>query len=187
QIDSVPASEPEPEPEPEPEEEPVDDIAEEDAAPEPEPEPEPEPQTFDSAVQKATQMIPAIENILKKDGSDRDYSAEIKLFKTLRSLSESLPENDKKEFLQSRTRVMLDYLISKLEGRPGLLKTSKALRKSGALVDYVQEEDVDTNYSQDELARIVVTDMKALSGFLEEDDLVIALNKLADNFLGSQE
>lgn len=150
-------------------------------------EPEPEPQTFDSAVQKATQMIPAIENILKQDGSERDYSAEIKLFKTLRSLSESLPENDKKEFLQSRTRVMLDYLISKLEGRPGLLQTSKALRKSGALVDYVQEEDVDTNYSQDELARIVVTDMKALAGFLEEDDLVIALNKLADNFLNGQE
>ncbi len=162
-------------------------VEEEAAAPEPEAEPEPEPPTFDSAVQKATEMIPAIENILKKDGSDRDYSAEIKLFKTLRALSESLPESERKEFLQSRTRVTLDYLISKLEGRPGLLKTSHALRKSGALSDFVQEEDVNTDYSQDELARIVVTDMKALAGFLEEDDLVIALNKLADNFLGSQE
>jgi tetratricopeptide (TPR) repeat protein len=171
-------TEPEPEPEPEVEEEPV-----EESEPESEPEPEPEPPTFDSAVQKATEMIPAIENILKKDGSDRDYSAEIKLFKTLRALSESLPENERKEFLQSRTRVTLDYLIAKLEGRPGLLKTSHALRKSGALTDYVQEEDVNTDYSQDELARIVVTDMKALAGFLEEDDLVVALNKLADSFL----
>lgn len=180
----------------EPEEEPVQEPAQEDAAEqfadeEPveqteitiEPEPEPEPPTFDSAVQKATEMIPAIENILKKDGSDRDYSAEIKLFKTLRDLSESLPENERKVFLQSRTRVTLDYLIAKLEGRPGLLKTSHALRKSGALTDYVQEKDVNTDYSQDELARIVVTDMKALAGFLEEDDLVIALNKVADSFL----
>lgn len=191
----APASEPvveeEPEPEPEPEPVPEEDVTEqfagEETEPEPEAEPEPEPPTFDSAVQKATQMIPAIENILKKDGSDRDYSAEIKLFKTLRSLSESLPESERKEFLQSRTRVTLDYLISKLEGRPGLLKTSHALRKSGALSDYVKEEDVSADYSQDELARIVVTDMKALAGFLEEDDLVVALNKLADNFLGSQE
>ena len=89
--------------------------------------------------------------------------------------------------MQSRTRVTLDYLISKLEGRPGLLETSKALRKSGALVDYVKEEDVDTDYTQDELARIVVTDMKALAGFLEEDDLVIALNKVADAFLNGQD
>ncbi|MEE3410435.1 MAG: tetratricopeptide repeat protein [Treponema sp.] len=191
----APASEPvveeEPEPEPKPEPVPEEDVTEqfagEGSEPEPEAEPEPEPPTFDSAVQKATQMIPAIENILKKDGSDRDYSAEIKLFKTLRSLSESLPESERKEFLQSRTRVTLDYLISKLEGRPGLLKTSHALRKSGALSDYVKEEDVSADYSQDELARIVVTDMKALAGFLEEDDLVVALNKLADNFLDSQE
>lgn len=180
-------TEPEPEPEEDTvaEEEIVEEPVEEEA--EPEPEPEPEPPTFDSAVKKATEMIPAIENILKKDGSERDFSAEIKLFKTLRDLSESLPEQDRKGFMQSRTRVTLDYLISKLEGRPGLLETSKALRKSGALLDYVQEEDVDTDYSQDELARIVVTDMKALAGFLEEDDLVIALNKVADSFLNGQD
>ena len=109
------------------------------------------------------------------------------MFKALRALSESLPPEDRREFLQSRTRVSLDYLISKLEGRPGLLKTSAALRKSGELSDCVKEEDVDTDYTFDELARIVVTDMKALSGFLEEDDLVVALNKLADNFLNGHE
>ena len=128
-------------------------------------------------------MIPAIENILKQESSARDYSSEIKMFKSLRALSESLPEAQRREFLQSRTRVTLDYLISKLEGRPGLIKTSAALRKSGALADCVKEEDVKTDYSQDELAKIVVTDMKALSGYLEEDDLVIALNKLADSVL----
>ena len=154
---------------------------------EPEPEPEPEPQGFGSAAEKAAAMIPAIENILRQERSQRDFSSEIKMFKALRGLSDSLPEEERRGFLQSRTRVSLDYLISKLEGRPGLLKTSAALRKSGELLDFVQEEDVNTDYSLDELAKIVVTDMKALSGFLEEDDLVIALNNLADNFLNGQE
>lgn len=183
QTEEESVEEPQVEPEPEPEPEPM---------PEAEPEPQTEeaaevPETFDSAAEKAAAMIPAIENILRQEKSARDFSSEIKMFKALRALSESLPPEDRREFLQSRTRVSLDYLISKLEGRPGLLKTSAALRKSGELSDCVKEEDVDTDYTFDELARIVVTDMKALSGFLEEDDLVIALNKLADNFLNGQE
>ena len=186
-----PVEEPEPEPEPEPAGEPEPEA--EEPAPEPEEEPQPETdeetaadsETFDSAVQKVSAMIPAIENILRQDSSARDFSSEIKMFKALRALSDSLPEAERREFLQSRARVSLDYLISKLEGRPGLLKMSAALRKSGELPDCVQEEDVNTDYTLDELAKIVVTDMKALSGSLEEDDLVVALNKLADSFLES--
>ncbi len=141
--------------------------------------------TFDSAVKKANVVIPAIENILRTEHGERDYSKEIQMFKTLRSLSESLPETQRHAFMQSRTRLSLDYLISNLEGNPGLLKTSSALRKSGILTDTVAEEDVKTDYPLDELAKIVITDMKALSGFLEEDDLVIALNNLADSVLNS--
>ena len=88
--------------------------------------------------------------------------------------------------MQSRTRLSLDYLISSLEGRVGLLKTSVALRKSGVLEDAVPEEAVNTDYSMDELAKIVITDMKALSGKLEEDDLVVALNSLADSVLSGK-
>lgn len=105
------------------------------------------------------------------------------MFKALRALSDSLSDEDRRDFMQGRARVSLDYLISKLEGRPGLLKTSAALRKSGELKGFVPEDEVNVDCSLDALAKIVITDMKALSGFLPEDDLVVALNKLCDSVL----
>ena len=188
----------EPEPEPEAVEEPQADeqpLASPELEDEPQTEDAPESdeaaaarETFDSATQKVNAMIPAIENILRQEKTARDFSSEIKMFKALRVLSDSLPQEERRAFMQSRTRVSLDYLISKLEGRPGLIKTAAALRKSGELADCVPEDSVKTDYALDELAKIVVTDMKALSGCLEEDDLVAALTSLADSVLngGSQ-
>lgn len=138
---------------------------------------------FDAALEKMQSFVPAVENILKSEESERDFESQIKLFKTLRALSESLPPDEKKEFLQSRTRVTLEYLISALEGEPGLLKTSVALRKSGVLTGIVPENASATNRSIEELLKTVVGDMKSLSKDLEEEDLSFALAKLADEVL----
>ena len=141
---------------------------------------------FEEAMKKMQSFVPAVENILKSEDSERDFESHIKLFKTLRALSESLPQEEKKEFLQSRPRVALDYLISSLEGEPGLLKTSVALRKSGMLSDVVPEDASDETASVEELLETVVGDMKSLSKYLEEEDLSIALTKLADDILGRE-
>lgn len=131
----------------------------------------------------ASSLVPAVENILKDEDGVRDFESQIKLFKTLLALSESLPSEKKKEFMQSRARVSLEYVIATLEGEPGLLKTSSALRKSGALTNVASEEVPDADCSTGELLETVVGDMKTLSQNLEEKDLSIALTKLADGIL----
>lgn len=131
----------------------------------------------------ASSLVPAVENILKDEDGMRDFESQIKLFKTLLALSESLPSEKKKEFMQSRARVSLEYVIATLEGEPGLLKTSSALRKSGALANVASEEVPDADCSTGELLETVVGDMKTLSQNLEEKDLSIALTKLADGIL----
>ncbi len=138
---------------------------------------------LDAALEKMRSFVPAVENILKDEDGERDFESQIKLFKTLRALSESLPPDEKKDFLQSRTRVTLEYLISVFEGEPGLLKTSIALRKSGVLPDVVSESACDESRSLKELLETVIGDMKTLSQDLEEEDLSIALTKLADEVL----
>ncbi len=138
---------------------------------------------FDEAMKQMRDFVPAVENILKDEDGERDFESQIKLFKTLRALSESLPPKEKKDFMQSRARVTLDYLISTLEGEPGLLKTSSALRKSGVLTDISSEAAPETDCPVDELLKTVVSDMKTLSQDLEEEDLSIALGKLADEIL----
>lgn len=131
----------------------------------------------------ASSLVPAVENILKDEDGMRDFESQIKLFKTLLALSESLPSEKKKEFMQSRARVSLEYVIATLEGEPGLLKTSSALRKSGALANVASEEVPDADCTTGELLETVVGDMKTLSQNLEEKDLSIALTKLADGIL----
>lgn len=137
----------------------------------------------DDAAEDSQSLVPAVENILKDKDSERDFESQINLFKTLLALSESLPPKAKKEFMQSRERVTLEYLISTLEGEPGLLKTSSALRKSGALTGVASEETSGEDRPMGELLETVVGDMKSLSQDLEEEDLSIALGNLADGIL----
>ncbi|MBD5436823.1 MAG: tetratricopeptide repeat protein [Treponema sp.] len=138
---------------------------------------------LEEAMKKVHDFVPAVANILKDEDGERDFESQINLFKTLLALSESLPPKEKQEFMQSRVRVTLEYLISTLEGEPGLLKTSSALRKSGVLTDMASEEVSDADCPMDELLETVLGDMKSLSQDLEEEDLSIALGKLADEIL----
>lgn len=137
----------------------------------------------DEAAEDSQNVVPADEDVLKDEDGERDFESQINLFKTLLALSESLPPKAKKEFMQSRERVTLEYLISTLEGEPGLLKTSSALRKSDALTDIASEETSGSDRPMGELLETVVGDMKSLSQDLEEEDLSIALGKLADGIL----
>ena len=105
----------------------------------------------EEAMKKVHDFVPAVANILKDEDGERDFESQINLFKTLLALSESLPPKEKQEFMQSRVRVTLEYLISTLEGEPGLLKTSSALRKSGVLTDMASEEVSDADCPMDEL------------------------------------
>lgn len=137
----------------------------------------------DETAEDSQSLVPADEDVLKDEDGERDFESQINLFKTLLALSESLPPKAKKEFMQSRERVTLEYLISTLEGEPGLLKTSSALRKSDALTDIASEETSGSDRPMGELLETVVGDMKSLSQDLEEEDLSIALGKLADGIL----
>lgn len=85
-------------------------------------EPEESTATEDFAEQK---QIP--ENQPEKKNDEEEI---LELFKTLRNLIDFLPDEDKKEFLSSRKRILIDYIISRLSGEPGLLKKASMLNKN---------------------------------------------------------
>ena len=131
-------------------------------------------------------LIPQFEKILDSKTSDsakRDESIEqaLKLFKSLRALGESLPDPPRKDFLQSSNRIKMDYIIGRLSGKKGLLKTSQDLRDSGAVPDYVKETDIPSIVTGRRLASIVLKDMHTLSQELEDKDLSIGLSKIVAN------
>lgn len=78
-------------------------------------------------------LLPKIERIISNQDEAEKFAKEIELFERLRALGNLLPDVQKQDFMQSATRVVLEFLIARLSGKPGLLKTADSLRKSGVI------------------------------------------------------
>ena len=89
--------------------------------------------TAKSLMSTAEALLPTIEKILADDDTALENAAEIELFRKLLELCEYLPEEEKAQFMASPVRMQMEYLIAKMSGTPGLLKTALSLKKAGVL------------------------------------------------------
>ena len=128
-------------------------------------------------------LLPAIEKVLEDDEEANENASEIEMFKKLISLSDYLPEDEKEKFRAGKQRMQMEYLISKMSGKPGLLKTSQSLRKTGVLgeVDTVTSDE--SGNISNQAIKDVIGIMKKLSAGLEDKNLAKALCSSADNVL----
>ena len=133
----------------------------------------------------ADDMIDKIGRILNDDDMKKSCSAELELFKKLRTLSSYLPEKEKNSFDCCRMRMVIEYIIQKMSGKPGLLITAESLIKSGVLGEEYnrQLEDCCEEELSNDLIRHVITDMKKLAQGLEDKELCNALCVSADGIL----
>ena len=134
---------------------------------------------------EVAEMLKKIEAILSDDNLALKYSSEISMLKRLKTLCEYLPDDEKVAFASGRIRMLIDYLLSKMSGKPGLLLTTKSLLKSGVLgneyrVQLISECEDDLN---NEMLRRVLTYMKKLSESLDDFGLSAALRACADGAL----
>ena len=133
-------------------------------------------------------MLEKIERILSDDSVAEEYKDEIELFKKIKVFSQYIPESEKNSFVSNRMRLVIEYIISRMSGKPGLLNTATALIKSGVLgeeyLSHLQNKEV---YSETQLPNSllykVIMDMKNLSKFLEDKALVSAMEASLDNIL----
>ena len=158
------------------------DAVSEEAAPEVA-EPEVEEDDDDSFV-TADDMLEKIERILNDDDTAKAYEKEIELFKKLRVLSDFLPEKEKNSVFTYRIKILIEYVIARMSGKPGLLRTAESLIKSGVLGEEYssQLDDVDEELSNDLIVR-VIKEMKELAQNLKDKDLCNALCVTADGIL----
>lgn len=132
-------------------------------------------------------MLEKIERILSDDEMAKEYGPQLELFKKLKVLSEYLPESEKNTFVSCRMRMMIEYIISKMSGKPGLLSTAVALIKSGVLGEEYNEKLAEAENVEgevrNELIRVVLTDMKELTNDLPDRTLADAMIASVDNIL----
>ena len=144
-------------------------------------------QTDEAAAAIVDDMLGKIERILSDDELAAEYAPQIELFKKLKVLSEYLPESEKNTFLSCRMRMLIEYIISKMSGKPGLLSTATALLKSGVLGeeynDRLNDEIESDDEVRNELIRVVLMDMKKMSKNLPDQLLAEAMAASIDNIL----
>ena len=150
----------------------------------------PEEEENDNLKEKVTSlttqdMLKTIERILSDDDAASSNADKIEMFKKLRLLCDYLPETEKDTFQSCRNRMLIDYIISKLSGKPGLLITAQSLIKSGILgeaYDSQLEKKCDDEMNN-ELIRKVIKIMKSMACQLEDKSLSEAMKASADNIL----
>lgn len=158
----------------------------------------------DNKMGEVLSLLPHIVEMLKQKNELKEYKDLLSLFQNIRGMINTLPPEAFHEFQTSKTRLHLDYLISRLEGKPGLLATATALREAmkkdnqdndelpeGDNVPEVVDLDGEESYSDDELIsnahekiESAIAQMGILATSLADQELAQALVEFADEVLG---
>lgn len=145
---------------------------------------EPEKNEAEKMLEKAVAILPSIVRAIEDKSVMEEFKSSLEMFKKLREMLEFLPPAKKKQFMTSRTRIMLDYVIAKLSGRPGLFATVVALLKSGVMSGPTPTEEItspiDMDASSEEyivtLISSVMETLRKLCESLEDDYLRDAID-----------
>ena len=128
-------------------------------------------------LKKTAELVPAIENALKDSNAAEENHDLLKLFETLLSLSEFLPQEKKALFKESKNRIQLEFVISRLAGRPGLLAAAQELRKTSPISPESHEETAAVELSGQDLTNAVLDMIARLSANVKDASLSSALDR----------
>lgn len=135
---------------------------------------ETETETEPSPLGLGSGFLSEIADKLEDKEAAKKYASELVLFKKLRELTESLPDEDRESFLRSKNRLLLDYVIARLSGKAGLFEVA----------DQIAEKTVETSgLSGEMLSKSVIEKLSVLSESLEDKNLASALQDAAADLL----
>lgn len=143
-----------------------------------------EAENSDAVANKISAIYSTIYNLLNDKNLAEKYSSEIGLFEKLYSMKDYLPEDKKEEFLKSETRLLLEFLINNLSGKPGIFAISETLRKSGMFAgEYSEITPESQSLSGKELVYKVFGYIKDLINDIEDKNLAESMQNYIDKLL----
>ena len=125
-----------------------------------------------------------VEEMLSDDFISQVYKSELSMFKKLKALIEFLPNDVQTAIDLDKLRVQVEYIISRISGKPGLCKTISLLFESG-YIEYensVQNSGSSEKMTQEEIKE-VFQNIRKLSRNLEDILLADSLCKLIDDLM----
>lgn len=143
-----------------------------------------EAENSDAEANKNSAIYSTIYNLLNDKNLAEKYSAEIGLFEKLYSMKDYLPDDKKEEFMKSETRLLLEFLINNLSGKPGIFAISETLRKSGMFAgEYSEITPESQSLSGKELVYKVFGYIKDLINDIEDKNLAESMQNYIDKLL----
>lgn len=143
-----------------------------------------EAENSDAVANKNSAIYSTIYNLLNDKNMAEKYSAEIGLFEKLYSMKDYLPDDKKEEFMKSETRLLLEFLINNLSGKPGIFAISETLRKSGMFAgEYSEITPESQSLSGKELVYKVFGYIKDLINDIEDKNLAESMQNYIDKLL----
>ncbi len=143
-------------------------------------------------LKKAIETLPSIVRAIENKEVSAEFALSLDMFKKLREMLEFLPPAKKKQFMTSRNRLMLDYIIARLSGKPGLFATITALLNSGLVSPHptpteeaTSDITIDSENDDDVIALVssVMGTLRTLCENLQDDYLRDAIDTEILNLL----
>lgn len=143
-----------------------------------------EAENSDAVANRNSAIYSTVYNLLNDKNLAEKYSAEIGLFEKLYSMKDYLPDDKKEEFMKSETRLLLEFLINNLSGKPGIFAISETLRKSGMFAgEYSEITPESQSLSGKELVYKVFGYIKDLINDIEDKNLAESMQNYIDKLL----
>ena len=125
------------------------------------------------------EMLHKIESVLKDENISETYKSELEMFKKLKLLMDFVPQDFADSINTEKLRVQIEYIISRISGKPGLCKTVSSLIESGYLGDEEMEEYLQEDLTQEQIKSVLVF-IKSLAESLDDVVLSKALCNIAE-------
>lgn len=107
----------------------------------------------------------------------------VRLFHEMKGLCEHLPRVKREGFYAGMKRMQMDYIISKLSGKPGLLEVAEALRDKGLVRVPAEKYDIVERFDEPAVSARVMSMMRPLVQQLPDKDDALFLDGSLRNVL----
>lgn len=133
---------------------------------------------YETLMSQVSDVLPKLSSFIDSSEEEARFQKEIELFKRLRQFGEQLPFEQRAKFLAGRVRLLLDYIIARLSGRPGLLRTASEVRRQNNIQENDMQIAINGNNRRDIVN--VLKDMENLTFYLGDKNLSKALIVVAE-------
>lgn len=131
-----------------------------------------EEETVEAQVEEMDAEEPVEETV-----REEDVDPETALFLKLKNLIEFLPDEKRREFKESKTSLQLDFIISRLAGRKGLLVKAEDVHDDENSSGYVEKE------TGKALLMKTLSLSKSLAENLKDEELITSMNTQIDSLM----